>query len=229
MDEVRQFKGIWIPADIWLREDLTATEKVLLADIDSFTGNGHLFFKSNATLVKELGVSESTVKRAVKHLSDLRLVLVLVTSRKRIIRSVINSGQNERPSGQTGSDSVQNEPTLGSKRPPNKPISNTDTSSKRKELVFPFEDELFVEHWDLWLAERRERRYGKYTFNGEQAALYKLYKESGGDMGTAIEMINESIANGWRGIFPLKRKKNDTDSKKGFSNSEYSDYLSTLD
>ena len=229
MDEVRRFKGIWIPADIWLREDLTATEKVLLADIDSFTGNGHLFYKSNATLVKELGVSESTVKRAVKHLSDLRLVVVLGTTRKRLIQSLINSGQNERYSGQSGSDSAQNEPTLGSKRPPNKPISNSDTSSKRKELAFPFEDELFIEHWDLWLAERRERRYGKYTFNGEQAALHKLQKESGGDMYTAIEMINESIANGWRGIFPLKNKKNDTDSKKGFSNSEYSDYLSTLD
>ena len=229
MDEVRRFKGIWIPADIWLREDLTATEKVLLADIDSFTGNGHLFYKSNATLVKELGVSESTVKRAVKHLSDLRLVVVLGTTRKRLIQSLINSGQNERYSGQSGSDSAQNEPTLGSKRPPNKPVSNTDTSPKREELALPFDDVLFVEHWDLWLAERRERRYGKYTFNGEQAALHKLHKESGGDMYTAIEMINESIANGWRGIFPLKNKKNDTDSKKGFSNSEYSDYLSTLD
>ena len=31
----REFKGIWIPAEIWLNNQLTATEKFILAEIDS--------------------------------------------------------------------------------------------------------------------------------------------------------------------------------------------------
>ena len=44
---IRQFKGIWIPADIWLSKELKPIDKMLLADIDSFTGNGKAFYKSN--------------------------------------------------------------------------------------------------------------------------------------------------------------------------------------
>ena len=31
----RNFKGIWIPKEIWLAEDLTMQEKVMLVEIDS--------------------------------------------------------------------------------------------------------------------------------------------------------------------------------------------------
>ena len=33
--EQRKFRGIWIPADVWLDERLSAVEKVLLMEIDS--------------------------------------------------------------------------------------------------------------------------------------------------------------------------------------------------
>ena len=39
----RNFKGVWIAAEIWLDKDLTLVEKALLAEIDSFTGNGKSF------------------------------------------------------------------------------------------------------------------------------------------------------------------------------------------
>jgi hypothetical protein len=49
----RTFKGVWIAAEIWLDKDLTLVEKALLAEIDSFTGNGKSFMKSNDTIQSE--------------------------------------------------------------------------------------------------------------------------------------------------------------------------------
>lgn len=44
--------------------------------------------------------------------------------------------------------------------------------------------------------------------SSKQAFLNKLNKLSGGDENTAIEILNESIANGWQGIFELKTNQN---------------------
>tara|TARA_R110002012_G_scaffold197522_2_gene366070 strand:+ start:1326 stop:2006 length:681 start_codon:yes stop_codon:yes gene_type:complete len=223
----RQFKGIWIPAQIWLRMDLTAIDKVLLADIDSFTGNGKLFYKSNATLSRELGVSESTVKRSVKTLSTLHLVELSGNTRKRLIRSLmdsVDSGQNGVNSGQNDSNSVQNEPSVGSNSTP----INKTINSVIKSTNYPFEGDKFKEIWEIWLSERKARRYGRYTEVGEAAALHKLWLESSETLDVAIQMINESIANGWRGIFPLKINKNERDNTKKFDNEEYRDYIDSL-
>ena len=34
----REFKGVWIPAEIWLNENLTIMEKLFLVEIDSLNG-----------------------------------------------------------------------------------------------------------------------------------------------------------------------------------------------
>ena len=228
---VRQFKGIWIPAVIWLNKDLSAIDKVLLADIDSFTGNGKTFYKSNATLSSELGVSESTVKRSIKALSAHGLIQTSGSTRKRYCASLIgfvDSVRNESNSVRNEFNKVQNDPLLGSKRPTTNTVTNSTTNSLLTEgVMLPFDSSIFKLAWVLWIEERKARRYGRYTQIGEQAALHKLYKESNEDMDTAINMINTSIANGWRGIFPLKNKKNGQPSNN-FNSSEYSDYLKTL-
>ena len=71
----------------------------------------------------------------------------------------------------------------------------------------PFESKEFAEAWEVWKQERRERGTKKYTQRGEQAALQN---DSQGDEATAVQMIHQSIANGWQGIFPLKNQKNET-------------------
>lgn len=208
--------------------DLTAIDKVLLADIDSFTGNGKLFYKSNATLSRELGVSESTVKRSVKGLENACLVELSGNTRKRLIRSLmdsVDSGHNGLHSGQNGSDKVQDDPSVGSNRPPIK----TTISSVIKSTNYPFEGEEFKDVWAYWLDERKARRYGRYTERGELAALHKLYTESNENLETAIQMINESIANCWRGIFPLKKSNDKGNSNKEFDSKEYRDYLEAFD
>ena len=54
----RAFKGVWIPAEIWLNENLTVMEKVLYAEIDSFCGKGKACFCSNTHFAKLLQLKE---------------------------------------------------------------------------------------------------------------------------------------------------------------------------
>ena len=65
----RNFKGVWIAAEIWLDKDLTLVEKALLAEIDSFTGNGRSFMKSNDTIQDEYGISRNTIGRSLRKLA----------------------------------------------------------------------------------------------------------------------------------------------------------------
>lgn len=68
--ENRDFKGVWIPKEVWLDDNLTWMEKLLLVEIDSldkekgcFAGNKYFaeFFKLSKSRISEL-VNELVVK-----------------------------------------------------------------------------------------------------------------------------------------------------------------------
>jgi hypothetical protein len=69
----RNFRGIWIPASVWLNEKLSADEKILWAEIDSLEGKDGCF-ASNAYFAKFLRKSERQIKYYLKHLKDERLI-----------------------------------------------------------------------------------------------------------------------------------------------------------
>jgi hypothetical protein len=59
----RDFKGVWIPKEIYLNDKMNWSEKILLVEIDSLAKNGECF-ASNEHFAKFLGIS----KRQVQHL-----------------------------------------------------------------------------------------------------------------------------------------------------------------
>lgn len=61
----RKFKGIWIPSQIWLSDDINMQQKAMLGEIDSYKE----YFASNAHLAQKMGLSIPRVKAL---LSDLR-------------------------------------------------------------------------------------------------------------------------------------------------------------
>ena len=50
-----EFKGVWIPASVWLDAGLNAIQKVLLSEVDSFTAREQEYFKANETIAEEMG------------------------------------------------------------------------------------------------------------------------------------------------------------------------------
>jgi hypothetical protein len=67
--EDRDFKGVWIPKEIWLDESLSVVEKCLIAEIDSLSKGSKGCFASNEYLGKFIGVSSG---RCANIICDLR-------------------------------------------------------------------------------------------------------------------------------------------------------------
>lgn len=84
----RDFKGIWIPKEIWLSDELSTNEKVILMEIDSLDG-GPGCCVSNQRLAEFCKCSESMVDKAIKHLKELEYISIVSAGRQRIIRSMV--------------------------------------------------------------------------------------------------------------------------------------------
>jgi hypothetical protein len=118
----RQFKGVWIEAHIWLDRRLTLVERALLAEIDSFTGNGRSFMKCNDTIQQEYGISRNTIGRSIKKLQELEYVEVTFNGRTRSI--VTRAGSIPK----MGRQSTQN----GEAASPNNTSTNTRERTTKK-------------------------------------------------------------------------------------------------
>ena len=89
----RDFKGIWIPAEIWLNKSLSFLEVILLAEIDSLAKNEGCS-ASNAYFAEFLGVSETYVSRAISSLTRKGLVYqAAFNGRNRILKTNLHSSK----------------------------------------------------------------------------------------------------------------------------------------
>lgn len=68
MTEERAFRGVWIPAEIWLNRDLSLQEKVMLIEIDSLQHPQKGCFKSNKKLAEFFGLSPNRVSEVISSL-----------------------------------------------------------------------------------------------------------------------------------------------------------------
>ena len=83
----RNFKGVWIPADLYLDTNLTWTQKIILIEVDSFSKNNLDCFVSNEHLAGLIGISESGIEKAIRN---------LVESKKLVRNRTFINGGNRR-------------------------------------------------------------------------------------------------------------------------------------
>lgn len=106
---------------------------------------------------------------------------------------------------------------------PNKSSSIEDRSKKievRKkkkdiEVELPFASEIFSETWNAFLKMKWDVK--KFKYKSEESMkrqLLNLVNMSGNDETLAIKILNNSIANQWDGIHPLKNNNNYATSSK---------------
>lgn len=62
----------------------------------------------------------------------------------------------------------------------------------------------FQTAWDEWLQYRKERKLPKYTPTGLKRTITHLLNISGNNEQTAILIVEQSIAQNYQGLFPLK-------------------------
>lgn len=87
----RDFKGIWIPKEIWLTDELSTNEKIILMEIDSLDGESGCF-ASNEYLAEFCKCSESLVDKAIKRLKETGYIYTeSFDGRTRVLRSRLSS------------------------------------------------------------------------------------------------------------------------------------------
>ena len=92
--ENRDFKGVWIPKEVWLDDRLSAVEKIILVEIDSLDSTERGCWASNQHIAKFCQVSERTVSSAISKLKDLGYIYVQsFDGRQRELKSRFTSMQ----------------------------------------------------------------------------------------------------------------------------------------
>jgi hypothetical protein len=102
---------------------------------------------------------------------------------------------------------------------------NDITASQKKvaekppepEIVYPYNDQRFIDAWIDWLAYRRATRKMYKTIKSQQAQL-DWFKENNFTVEVAIEIIKTSIRNSYQGLFkPRENGQPAPTDKKGTS------------
>lgn len=93
----RDFKGVWIPKEIWLCKELSALDRVIYAEIDSLDNENHCI-ASNEYFAEFCGVSEPTVTRSIQKLIDCGYIeKVSFDGRHRVLKVIKQTNQNDYP------------------------------------------------------------------------------------------------------------------------------------
>lgn len=83
------------------------------------------------------------------------------------------------------------------------------------QLKLPFESKDFFEKWNIWKSYReKEHRFTYRSAESEQAALNELINLAKGMEQTAIAIILQSMAKGWKGFFALKNSDDGVTTSK---------------
>jgi hypothetical protein len=82
MEAKRSFKGVWIPREIWLNEELSVTEKCLLTEIDSLD-NADGCTAGNDYFARFFGVTPRQISKYVSRLEEKGLISVEMIGRNR--------------------------------------------------------------------------------------------------------------------------------------------------
>jgi len=104
---------------------------------------------------------------------------------------------------------------------------NKNEIENKKEVVFPFESNEFLEIWNAWKNYKlKEHKFRYKSEESEQAALMKLNNLANGNEKDAIEIVKESISQGWKGFFELKNKLNGTEKRSSVAQDVLRDIMS---
>lgn len=88
----RDFKGIWIPKELWLDRRLSIFEKCVLAEIDSLDCGEEHCFASNEYLAEMFNVKETKLRQALYKLKKFGLIeQIAFDGRTRVLKSNIKT------------------------------------------------------------------------------------------------------------------------------------------
>lgn len=194
MEENPNYYAI-IPATIRYDKRLTPNAKLLYAEITSLCNMNGKCFATNDYFAKLYGVSKVSISKWIKELVDccyIKSEIVYKEGSKEIegryltfveypIKEIFNTPIKEKFKDNNNTTNVVYN-------------NNTLTESNIRGAM------------EKWLAYKKERKE-KYTPSGLDACIKRLERLSGNDSDIAMQIVEESMANNYAGLFALKEKQ----------------------
>lgn len=169
---------------------------------------GQLVFGRKAAS-KELNMSEQTIRTCLEKLKKLKNITIQSTSHYSII-SVVN-WDNYQGCQPTDNHLINQPPTSRQPAANHKQEGNKGKKDKTEKetpsFIYPEKySDLLKSKFNDFIRNRTELKkpVTEIAFN---SLLNKLEKLSGGNENMAIDILENSIENGWAGIFEIKGKK----------------------
>lgn len=127
----------------------------------------------------------------------------------------LDKAKEKYPSPITGNSiTIDNDFPVEKKR--NRKEKETESETETEVAALPWDSLDFKKWWSNWKKYKKEQHRESYKSTlTEQAALKKLSELSEGDEMLALKIIEESIAQGWKGLFPLKKKAQQNNYQNG--------------
>ena len=226
----RKFKGIWIPAEIWLNKDLSALDRVLLAEIDSLDNDNHCT-ASNEYFAEFCGVGVATITRSIKKLKELGFIetemIKSQTGSYRLIKMITPSNQNDEGGGIKMINNYNNNNNINNNTVISKDITEQSSDNSSSEVSLEFgkskpkklnlyqqclaiindytEDtnirKMLIDYLDLLLEKMRNEHKVLYA-NQFKGMLKHLSDLVASKSGKLEDIISQSISKGYVGFFP---------------------------
>lgn len=222
----RDFKGIWIPKEIWLNNDLTLLEKIILIEIDSLDNENHCI-AGNDYLAEFCNCSERKVSDAIKKLTELGYIeVVTFDGRHRTLksnltvcikRSMQTSKICEAESQNLQSINIDNNINNTSTKVDVQPKVDTEEKPKKKNLyekcadmieLYCADDDdrlkaILLDYLPVRLANKEKPLRGANEWKGMLSKLFKMSESQD----VLVEIVEDSLANGWACFVNPKEKK----------------------
>lgn len=208
-----KFTGVWIPSAVFNNKNLSTSAKLLYGVVAGLDGEDGCY-ASNAYLQRVLDASERGVQGLLTELDAIGIIKRFEIDGRRIIRTVesIALGGAENCGG-----GVQK--TAGGPRKKLHPYNKEDNKEDKiqGERASKMPDFMLTQQpahmtvpefsaaWHRWVQYAFAKRKVPYlTYIGQLEFLNAMTAAE------AVESIETSIRNGWRGLFPVRKGKTPT-------------------
>lgn len=227
----RDFKGIWIPKEIWLNEELTMLEKVIFVEIDSLDNENHCI-ASNQYFAEFCNCSESKVSKSIKKLKELGMIEeVTFDGRHRKIRVVKNNIQdskkyyadqqkvqannidnktnnnktNSKELVEENSSNNSNDKFLGSSK---KKSKGKNLYSKCIDMINDYTEDSEVRKLLVTYLGMRLEMKDKHLYSNQWKGLLNKLTQLVDEGNNICDVIQQSINRGYAGFFPVSNRGN---------------------
>lgn len=221
----RDFKGVWIPKEVWLDDRLNALDKIILTEIDSLDQGEDGCFASNEYIANFCQCSATKVSTSINQLIKYGYLYVLkFDGRKRHLKSRLSIFERQ--------DLKNSKADIKKLKDINTSNKTSNNTSKKKESkntydeiinsLVPDED---VKNTIYDFIKMRNFIKKPMTDRALIMLINKLNKLSS-SKDIQVKILEKSILNNWQDIYEYKEeKKNESNSRPSNTNgSKYSQF-----